>query len=273
MVAHESDFIVRSVEGLARLDLILAKAHYANTLNAHPPRLVGFATEALYPHPGVTLRLVQARHPLLDPARVVPIDLELDPSTYALVITGPNTGGKTVALKTVGLMVLLAQSGLHIPAGAESRLTVFEAVFADIGDEQSIEQSLSTFSAHMTNIISILEAADSRALVILDELGAGTDPVEGSALARAILNRVLNQGITTLVTSHHPELKIFAQERKGLRNASVEFNLETLAPTYRLMVGLPGRSNALANCHPAGPAAGYHRRCAHHGWGRRPGGG
>lgn len=244
-IGHEAHYIVRSVEILAYLDLIFAKANYANTLRAHAPTLVDFKDRP-DKHPGVTLKLLQARHPLLDPNKVVPIDLELDDETYILVITGPNTGGKTVSLKTVGLMVMMAQCGLHIPADKGSTMSVFDEIYADIGDEQSIEQSLSTFSSHMTNIISILERADSRSLVILDELGAGTDPTEGSALARAILNRLVDSGITTLVTTHHPELKIYSQERKGVRNASVEFDLDTLAPTYRLVVGLPGRSNALS---------------------------
>jgi DNA mismatch repair protein MutS2 len=248
LVAAEAPAIVRTVDALCQLDLISAKARYANALNAHAPQLVEFNPPPGHTpqHSGATLRLVQARHPLLDPEKVVPIDLELDPETYALVLTGPNTGGKTVVLKTVGLMVLMAQCGLHLPTDVGSRLSVFKQVFADIGDEQSIEQSLSTFSGHMKNIIQILAEADRHALVILDELGAGTDPAEGSALARAILNRLLDSGITTLVTTHHPELKIYAQERRGARNASMEFNLETLAPTYRLVVGLPGRSNALA---------------------------
>jgi DNA mismatch repair protein MutS2 len=245
MVGRESKFIVRTVETLAALDLIFAKAKYADVLFATEPELVGFRS-AKHPHPGSALDLKHARHPLLDPKTVVPIDLELDEETYALVITGPNTGGKTVALKTVGLLALMAQCGLHLPVNEKSRMTVFKDIYADIGDEQSIEQSLSTFSSHMKNIINILEQADHECLVILDELGAGTDPAEGSALARALLDDLLDRGVTTLVTTHHPELKIYGHEKPGVSNASVEFNLETLAPTYRLIVGLPGRSNALA---------------------------
>jgi DNA mismatch repair protein MutS2 len=245
LIAKESKYIIRTVETLAALDLAFAKAKYADALLATAPELLGFQ-DVPHPHPGSVIYLLAARHPLLNQKKVVPIDVTLDAETYALVITGPNTGGKTVALKTIGLMILMAQCGLHIPANQGSRLTVFKEVFADIGDEQSIEQSLSTFSAHMTNIIDILEEADSESLVILDELGAGTDPAEGSALARALMDDLVDAGVTTLVTTHHPELKIYSHEKPGVRNASVEFNLETLAPTYRLIVGLPGRSNALA---------------------------
>lgn len=246
LVGSEAKYIVRTVETLAQMDLIFAKAKYAEALEATEPELLAFDENAPHPHPGSTLNLREARHPLLDPDEVVPIDVELDPETYVLVITGPNTGGKTVALKTVGLLALMAQCGLHLPVKEESCITVFKEIFADIGDEQSIEQSLSTFSSHMTNIIDILETADYQSLVILDELGAGTDPTEGSALARALLDDLVESGITTLVSTHHPELKIYGHERTGVSNASMEFNLETLSPTYRLIIGLPGRSNALA---------------------------
>lgn len=246
LVAHEAERIVSTVDGLAYLDLIFARAKYAEAIGANPPTLVEFMPNPPLPnHPGSAIYLIQARHPLLG-EQVVPIDVELDSETYVLVITGPNTGGKTVALKTIGLMVLMSQCGLHLPTAEGSRLTVFEDVYADIGDEQSIEQSLSTFSAHMTNIIHILEHANPRSLVILDEAGAGTDPTEGSALARALLIHLLEHSITALVTTHHPELKVFSYNHPGVRNASVEFDLETLTPTYRLIIGLPGRSNALA---------------------------
>ncbi len=243
LVGSEADPIVWSVETLAALDAALAKAKYADALHASPPALVDFDPERT---PGSTIRLYGARHPLLDPQTVVPIDVELDEESYVLIITGPNTGGKTVSLKTVGLMTLMAQCGLHLPVFEGSVLTVFDSVFADIGDEQSIEQSLSTFSAHLTNIVDILAAADGRSLVLLDELGAGTDPAEGSAIARAILNDLLRRGVTTFVATHYPELKIYAHGTPGVRNASVEFDAQTLAPTYRLIIGLPGRSNALA---------------------------
>ncbi|MBZ0317538.1 MAG: endonuclease MutS2 [Anaerolineae bacterium] len=247
MVGESADKISHTVEVLAYLDLVFARAKYAESLDATEPHLVPFRTDMANPqHPGGTIQLMNARHPLLDQQKVVPTDVELDDNTFMLIITGPNTGGKTVALKTIGLMTLMAQCGLHLPAAQGTTLSVFEDVYADIGDEQSIEQSLSTFSSHMTNIIQILKLANPRSLVILDELGAGTDPAEGSALARSLLIHFLERGVTTIVTTHHPELKAFGYERPGVRNASVEFDVETLAPTYRLMVGIPGRSNALA---------------------------
>ena len=242
--------ILLTVETIAELDLALARGKYAEDLRATEPALHAFPRRKGVlegsPNPGSVIRLYQARHPLLDPQTVVPIDVELDPQTYALVVTGPNTGGKTVTLKTVGLLALMAQTGLHIPAQSGSEISIFDAIYADIGDEQSIEQSLSTFSGHITNIIHILKKADSQSLVVLDELGAGTDPQEGAALARALLTHLLGRGITTLVTTHHPELKAFAHSTPGVVNASVEFDLDTLRPTFHLTVGLPGRSNALA---------------------------
>ena len=244
-VAEHSEVLKTMVAVMAALDLAFMCARYAEQIDATEPMLVPLRDLAGN-HPGSTIRLYQARHPLLDPHSVVPIDVDLDDQTYALVITGPNTGGKTVTLKTVGLLVLMAQSGLHIPAQSGSRLSIFEDVFADIGDEQSIEQSLSTFSGHVTNIVGILGKANSRALVLLDELGAGTDPQEGSALARAVLTHLLNRGITSMVATHYPELKAYAHATPGVLNASVEFNLKTLQPTYHLTIGLPGRSNALA---------------------------
>jgi DNA mismatch repair protein MutS2 len=233
------------VEAIASIDLAFAKARYAESLRAAEPILRDFSTPE-GPHPGSTLRLLAARHPLLDPATVVPIDLVLAPDVYALVITGPNTGGKTVALKTAGLLALMSQCGLHIPAKSGSELSFFDAVYADIGDEQSIEQSLSTFSSHITNTIRILAEVGPTSLVLLDELAAGTDPLEGSALARSILTAFMERPVTVLVATHYPELKAFAHSTPGARNASVEFDVETLRPTYRLAVGLPGRSNALA---------------------------
>lgn len=244
------------VENLAMLDLIFAKAKYAEELRANEPILGQRSkvkgqksSEASDLRPATFdlphLNLTHARHPLLDPQNVVPIDVNPKEGTRAIIITGPNTGGKTVSLKTVGLLALMAQSGLHIPAQSGSEIPFFHAVYADIGDEQSIEQSLSTFSGHITNIIRILKQIDHRSLVIFDELGAGTDPQEGAALARAILTRLLETGCTTLVATHYPELKSFAHSTEGVVNASLEFDIKTLRPTYHLTLGLPGRSNAL----------------------------
>ncbi len=237
--------IIPGVAALAELDLIFAKARYADSMGAAEPILVGFDRRAASGE-RPCLCLLRARHPLLDPGSAVPVTIDPAPGTFALVITGPNTGGKTVTLKTVGLLALMAQSGLHIPAESGSALPCFRAIFADIGDEQSIEQSLSTFSAHITNIVRILKQADERSLVILDELGAGTDPQEGSALARAILSYLLERRVTTFVATHYPELKTFAYSTPGVVNASLEFDMQTLRPTYQLVIGLPGRSNALA---------------------------
>ena len=264
LVGDEAPYIRRTVETLAELDLALAKARYAEAINGVQPQLVGFrkpgaghrpAPTSLEPetvkpetitHPGTMLDLRAARHPLLDPRTVVPIDVHLSPEFFVLVITGPNTGGKTVTLKTVGLLALMAQAGLAIPAAEGSALSVFDGIYADIGDEQSIEQSLSTFSSHMTNIVRILRQATPRSLVLLDELGAGTDPEEGSALARALLSHLVERSITTLTATHYSELKIYAHATPGVQNACVEFDPETLAPTFELSIGLPGRSNALA---------------------------
>ena len=253
-VGGGAEAIRRTVGALADLDLALAKARYAEDLRAEEPELLAIPSGTLSavepapgrPHPGSTLRLRDARHPLLDPAAAVPVELVLDPETFVLVITGPNTGGKTVALKTAGLLALMAQCGLHLPTAPDSAISVFEAIFADIGDEQSIEQSLSTFSGHIAAIVRILDSAGPRSLVLLDELGAGTDPEEGAALARAILGSLIDLRVTTLVATHYPELKTFAHATPGARNASVEFDLASLRPTYHLSIGLPGRSNALA---------------------------
>jgi len=244
-VGEHRDALVYGVENLAALDLAFAKAKYAQQIRANAPILHKMEKESTINHSPLTITLLHARHPLLDPETVVAIDFDPRPGTRAVVITGPNTGGKTVSLKTVGLLVLMAQSGLHIPAQSGSELPCFDSIYADIGDEQSIEQSLSTFSGHITNIIQILKKADHRSLVIFDELGAGTDPQEGAALARAILARLLERGMTALVATHYPELKTFAHSTEGVVNASLEFDIKTLRPTYRLTIGLPGRSNAL----------------------------
>lgn len=262
-VAEYGEAIKRIVERMAELDLIFSRAQYALAMGAVEPEFVPWrkppavrapkhanerakwqAPPASH-HPGSTIWIRGARHPLLDAATVVPTDLMLDEETFLVLITGPNTGGKTVSLKTMGLMVLMAQAGLHLPA-LEARLTVFDDVFADIGDEQSIEQSLSTFSSHVTNIIRILEQVDERSLVLLDELGSGTDPAEGAALAQAIVNFLRDKGATTFVATHYPELKIYASQTPGAVNASLLFDIDTLSPTYEMTIGLPGRSNAVA---------------------------
>jgi DNA mismatch repair protein MutS2 len=235
-VAENGPYVRLAVELLAEIDLHLAKARYAGLINASNPKISSV---------GGKLELHEARHPLLG-GTVVPIDFRLGDDFNMVVITGPNTGGKTVALKTVGLLCLMAQSGLHIPVRDDSVIPIYHDVFADIGDEQSIEQSLSTFSSHLSRIIEILREAEPGALVLLDELGAGTDPSEGSALARAILTHLKQRSIATIATTHYSELKVFAHEEAGVANASVEFDVDTLSPTYRLSIGLPGRSNALA---------------------------
>ncbi len=266
LVADEADYLRRNVDVLAELDFTFAKAKYGYELECTLPEVMEFRKQmpikkegekggkgagekdaALQTvlHPGSVIDLHRARHPLLNQKTVVPIDIYLDDETFQIVITGPNTGGKTVTLKTVGLLTLMAQSGLMLPVDVGSKVSIFKGIFADIGDEQSIEQSLSTFSSHLKNIITILEVADPHSMVLLDELGAGTDPDEGSALAIALLDNLRNRTITTFATTHYSDLKLYAHNTPGVRNASVEFNVETLSPTYELSIGLPGRSNAL----------------------------
>ena len=243
-VGDASDDLADAVARLAHLDLALAKAELAREFDATALAERGRDVPWLVAAPA-ELRLVEARHPLLD-GEVVPVTLEVGGEARALLITGPNTGGKTVALKTAGLLCVMALAGLPVPAGKGSRVPVYDAIFADIGDEQSIEQSLSTFSGHMTAIIDILERADGASLVLLDELGAGTDPAEGAALAVAIVERMVASGVTLVATTHHSELKLYAHTHPDVANASVEFDIETLSPTYRLRIGIPGQSNALA---------------------------
>ena len=243
-VGAAADDIDALVDGLAHIDLALAKGRLGVELEARVPSDAGAEQPWLVDAPA-PLRLVEARHPLLE-GDVVANTIEVGDAFRALLITGPNTGGKTVALKTAGLLSAMGLAGLPLPAEAGSQLPVYEQVFADIGDEQSIEQSLSTFSGHMTAIIDIIERAGERSLVLLDELGAGTDPTEGAALAVALVDRLLASGGSLIATTHHSELKLYAQETPGVTNASVEFDLETLSPTYRLRIGLPGASNAVA---------------------------
>lgn len=248
-VADRAGDLRETMDAIAAIDLALAKSRLANDMEANRPAVVA-RPQGRKPstgaHSSQRVRLRNARHPLLDPATVVPLDIHLGDQFRILVITGPNTGGKTVALKTVGLLALMAQTGLFIPAGPESELSVFTSIFVDIGDEQSIQQSLSTFSAHMRSVIDMLGHVRSESLVLLDEMGAGTDPQEGSALARALLQELLDRGAMVLATTHFSEIKAFAYATPGLENASVEFDLESLAPTYRLTIGVPGESNALA---------------------------
>ena len=226
---------------LAEIDFVLMSAKYADDLDANEPILA----ERRHKTGNPVIKLYGARHPLLPKDKAVPIDVILDEDKFVVIITGPNTGGKTVSLKTVGLMALMTQSGLHIPAESGSEISPFSNVFADIGDEQSIEQSLSTFSGHMTNQIRILNRAGGKTLMLLDELGSGTDPQEGSALARAIMQYIVDHHIPCFAATHFSELKMFAQSTPGVTNASMEFDLKTLRPTYHLTIGLPGRSNAL----------------------------
>ncbi len=244
-IGDHAEGISRALDAITALDIALAKARLSFDLRAVEPELELDHSPLPGGHERNLIRLREARHPLLEADEVVPIDIELGQRARILVLTGPNTGGKTVALKTVGLLTLMTQAGLFVPAADGSVMSVFDGVYADIGDEQSIEQSLSTFSSHITRIIATLQQADTDSLVLLDEIGAGTDPEEGSALARAIIDALLERGCLGMVTTHYSELKSYAYVTEGTDNASVEFDVETLQPTYRLLVGVAGQSNAL----------------------------
>lgn len=253
-VAEHYDDLRNNQDLIVKLDFIIAKGKLSAMMQGEPARIsTGKTMDAGFskfddrnwePEEEGVLRIVQGRHPLIDSEKVVPIDITLGRDYTSLIVTGPNTGGKTVSLKTAGLLSLMAMSGLHIPASSRSSIPIYNEIFADIGDEQSIEQSLSTFSSHMRNIVGILKSADHRSLVLLDELGAGTDPTEGAALAIAILDKLRKRGVSVLATTHYNELKKYALSTEGVSNASMEFNVETLSPTYRLLMGVPGKSNA-----------------------------
>ena len=235
LISNHYHAIISSYEAYGELDYILARGRLSVLHKAGEPSL----------NDRGIIVISKGRHPLLPPEEVVPIDVHLGRDFNTLVITGPNTGGKTVTLKTIGLFTLMAQCGLHIPAAKGTELGIFEDVWADIGDEQNIEQSLSTFSGHMLNIIEILSKATSSSLVLLDELGAGTDPSEGSALAMAILEELHSRGVRTVATTHINDLKVFAHLKEGMENASMEFDPLTLRPSFKLLIGVPGQSNAL----------------------------